>query len=117
MTEARLWHKILLGAAATGRAGLGSIPTPCYSKARGKESRRLIQEEVQAEEEEIHLSRMVGMGKQGAWTKWEHAAGRKVTRGELWRSELSVHAGPGELTCLSTLPEDRVVGTYSQLLS
>lgn len=40
--ETRLRHNILLGRVATGRARLGSTPTPCYSKARGKERQRLI---------------------------------------------------------------------------
>ncbi|XP_063080140.1 uncharacterized protein LOC134470047 [Engraulis encrasicolus] len=85
--EARLRHSTLVGTVATGRAGLGSIPKPCFSKAKGKERRKLIQEEVRAEVEEARLSRVVGMSKQGAWTKWEHVTNRKITWTELWKAE------------------------------
>ncbi|XP_039504261.1 uncharacterized protein LOC120460516 [Pimephales promelas] len=85
--EARLRHSTLVGTVATGRAGFGSNPKPCYSKARGKEKRKLIQEEVRAEVEEARFSRVVGMSKQGAWTKWEQTAGRKITWAELWKAE------------------------------
>ncbi|CAJ1075238.1 LOW QUALITY PROTEIN: uncharacterized protein LOC109089580 [Xyrichtys novacula] len=85
--EARLQHSTLVGTVATGRAGLGSNPKPCYIKARGKERRRLIQDEVRAEVEEARFSRAVGMSKQGAWTRWEHIAGRKITWAELWKAE------------------------------
>ncbi|KAI4881117.1 hypothetical protein NFI96_003824 [Prochilodus magdalenae] len=30
---------------------------------------------------------MVGMSTQGAWTKWKHTAGRKITWAELWKVE------------------------------
>ena len=60
---------------AIGRGGLGSNLKPSYRKASVKEKRKLIQEEVRAEVEEARFSRMVGMSKQGAWTKWEHTAG------------------------------------------
>ena len=64
--RARLWHSTLVGTVATGRAGLGSNPKPCYSRAREKEWRKLIQEEVHAEVEEARFSRSVGMSKEGA---------------------------------------------------
>ncbi len=85
--EARLRHSILVGTVATGRAGLGSNPKPSYSKASVKEKQKLFQEEVHAEVEEARFSRMVGMSKQGVWTKWEHSAGRKITWAELWKME------------------------------
>ena len=62
----RKWHSQTV---ATGQAGLGSNLKPCYSRARGKERRKLIQEEVCTEVEEACFSRSVGMSKQGAWTK------------------------------------------------
>ncbi len=65
----------MLGTVASGRARLGSIPRPHYNGARGKEKRKLILEEVQAEVEEVRFSRTAGMGKQGAWTKWDHTTG------------------------------------------
>lgn len=30
---------------------------------------------------------MVGMSKQGAWTKWEHSDGCKISWAELWKAE------------------------------
>lgn len=41
--ESRLRHGVLVGAVTRGRAGLGTIATPCYDKARGKEQRQLVQ--------------------------------------------------------------------------
>ncbi|XP_069366366.1 uncharacterized protein [Paralichthys olivaceus] len=85
--EARLRHKMLVGSVARGRAGLGSFPKPRYDQARGKEKRQLVQDEIRVEEEEDRYSRMVGMSKQGAWTRWEHAETRKITWTEMWRAE------------------------------
>ena len=39
------------------------------------------------EVEEARFSRLVGMSKQGAWTKWEHIAACKITWTELWKAE------------------------------
>lgn len=85
--RARLQHCNLVSTVATGPAGLGSNPKPSYSKANGKEKQKLIQEEVHAEVEEAQFSRMVGMPKQGAWTKWEYTAGHKITWAEIWKVE------------------------------
>ena len=82
--ESRLRHSELVGTVASGRAGLGSNPRPHYKKAQGKERRQLIQEEVRAGVEEARCSRTVGMRQQGAWTRWEEAAGRKILWTELW---------------------------------
>lgn len=46
--EARMWDSTLVGTMATGCAELSNNPKPCYSRAKGKERRRLIQEEVRA---------------------------------------------------------------------
>ena len=85
--EARLRHSVLVGAVASGRAGLGSNPRPQYNKAQGKERRQLIQEEVRAGVEESRSSRMVEMRQQGAWTRWEQALDRKISWSELWKAE------------------------------
>ncbi|XP_035688709.1 LOW QUALITY PROTEIN: uncharacterized protein LOC118424272 [Branchiostoma floridae] len=87
--EARLRHSVLVGSVAVGRAGLGSCPKPRYDKVSGKEKRQKIQDEIRAGEEEDRRCRMVGMRKQGAWTRWEHADSRKVTWPELCRAEPS----------------------------
>ncbi|XP_076844394.1 uncharacterized protein LOC143489330 [Brachyhypopomus gauderio] len=85
--EAKLQHNILVGNTAVGRAGLGCFPKPRYDKARGREKRQMVQNEIRAEVEEDRRVKMVAMHQQGAWTRWEHAEQRKVTWPELWRLE------------------------------
>lgn len=85
--EARLCHKRLVGVVTRGRAGLGSFPTPQMNTIRGKERRRLVQEEVRAAVEETRTCKAVGMKQQGPWTRWENAVERKVTWAELWKAE------------------------------
>ena len=84
--DARLRHRSLVGVVTRGRAGLGSFPTP-QMNTRGKEGRRLVQEEVRAAVEETRTCKAVGMKQQGAWTRWENAVERKVTWAELWKAE------------------------------
>ena len=60
---------------------------PRFDKARGKERRQLVQNEVRAAVEEERSSRAVGMRQQGAWTRWEQAVERKITWTDLWRAE------------------------------
>lgn len=88
--EARLRHGVLVGNVAVGRAGLGSFPNPRYDKAKGREKRQLVQDEVQTELDEDRLTKMVGMQQQGVWTRWENAEQRKITWAELWSSELDL---------------------------
>lgn len=78
-----------MGSVAMGRAGLGCFPKPRYDLARGKEKRQLVQDVIRVEVEEERHSKMVGMSKQGAWTRWEHAESRKITWAELWKAEPS----------------------------
>ncbi|KAL0148307.1 hypothetical protein M9458_056369 [Cirrhinus mrigala] len=85
--EVRLRHKTLVGSVATGRAGFGCFPRPRYDLARGKERRRLIQDEIRAEVEEERYTKMAGMSKQGAWTRWEQVDPRRITWAELWKAE------------------------------
>ncbi|XP_060938981.1 uncharacterized protein LOC133018922 [Limanda limanda] len=84
--DARLRHRSLVGVVTRSRAGLGSFPTP-QMNTRGKERRRLVQEEVRAAVEETRTCKAVGMKQQGAWTRWENAVERKVTWAELWKAE------------------------------
>lgn len=72
VAESRLRQKALVGSVASGRAGIGFFPSTRVDNAQGKERQHLIQEEVRAGVEEERASRMVGMGQQGAWTKWEN---------------------------------------------
>lgn len=92
--EARLQHSILVGNTAVGRAGLGSFPIPRYDKARGREKRSMIQDEIRAEVEEDRRVKMVAMYQQGTWTRWEHAEQQKLTWLELWRRGTPAHQVP-----------------------
>ncbi|KAK7901244.1 hypothetical protein WMY93_018013 [Mugilogobius chulae] len=84
--EGRLRHKMVMGAVAKGKAGLGLLNVPRFDKAQGKERRHLIQEEIRAEAEEERKVRAITMKQQGAWTKWEQAKVRKVTWNDLWKT-------------------------------
>ncbi|KAK0134264.1 Zinc finger BED domain-containing protein 4 [Merluccius polli] len=79
--DARLRQRCLVGVVTRGRAGLGSFPSP-QMNTRGKERRRLVQEEVRAAVEETRTCKAVGMKQQ-----WENAVERKVTWAELWKAE------------------------------
>ena len=85
--ESRLRHRVLVGTVARGRAGLGTLISPRFDKARGKERRQLVQNEVRAVVEEERSSRAVGMRQQGAWTRWEQVVERKISWADLWRAE------------------------------
>ncbi|XP_075904972.1 uncharacterized protein LOC142903304 [Nelusetta ayraudi] len=87
VAESRLRHRALVGTVATGRAGLGAFPQPCYEKAHGKDKRQLVLREVRAGVEEERTSRMVAMQQQGAWTRWEDALERKVTWSEICQAD------------------------------
>ena len=81
--EERLRHKALLGTVAIGKAGLGFFPRPMISKTKGKEKRKLVQEEVRTGAEEAHYRKMVSLSQQGAWTKWEGVEKKKITGQQL----------------------------------
>ena len=85
--EARLQHSVIVGNVAVGRAGLGSYHRQLYNKASKKEKRKMVQDEIRKEEEEIRLAKMVAMSHQGAWTRWENIDQRKISWSELWRSD------------------------------
>ena len=88
--EERLRHKVLLGTVAIGKAGLFFFfPSPKISKTKGKEKRKLIQEEVHTGTEEVHYRKMVSLHQQGAWKKWESIEKKKITWQQLWRSDFS----------------------------
>lgn len=72
---------------ARGTAGLGSFSTPHIDSIKGRERRRLVQEEVRAVVEEERPCRTVGMRQQGAWIRWKNVIERKVTWAELWKAE------------------------------
>lgn len=81
--EEGLRHKVLVGAVARGRAGIGSLEVPRFDRAQGKERRQLIQEEIRAVVEDERMGRAVAMRQQGAWTKWEQTTEHKLTWNDL----------------------------------
>lgn len=87
VAESRLRQKALVGSIATGRAGIVYFLTNRVDQAKGKEHQHLVQEEEQAGVEEGRVSRMVGMGQQGAWTKWENVLLRKITWFNIWKAD------------------------------
>lgn len=72
-----------MGTVAVGQAELGGFPKPRFDKTHEKVKRQLVQDEIRAEVEENRCTKMVGMYKQGAWTRWEHAESCKITWSEL----------------------------------
>ncbi len=48
---------------------------------------QLVQDQICAEVEEEHYSKMIGVYQQGVWTRWECAEPCKITWTELWRAE------------------------------
>lgn len=87
VAESRLRQKALVGSIATGHAGIGYFPTTRVENPKGKERQHLIQEEVRAGVEEVRASRMVGLGQQGAWTKWNNVLQRKITWSNIWKAD------------------------------
>ena len=81
--------KSLVGTVAIGRAGLGYFPSIQIHKAKGKQRRNLIQEEVRANVEEKRRSKMVGLCRQGAWTRWENFVKRKISWTDIWHADAS----------------------------
>ena len=92
--EERLRQKALVGTVAIGRAGLGYFPSTQIHKAKGKQRRNLIQEEFRACVEEERRSKMVGLSRQEAWTRWENFVKRKISWLDIW------HAGASRLKFL-----------------
>ena len=87
--ESRLRIKTIIGTIADGKKGLGYEKGPNLSKVCGKERRALLLKEVKTGEEEKRLTKMVGMGQQGAWTKWTNVEQRKFSWNDLWRADPS----------------------------
>ncbi len=73
--KAPIWHRRLIGVVTHGKAGLRSFSTPHMNISK-QENRHLVQQEVRAATEDVRLSKVVGVSKQGAWMKWEKAPER-----------------------------------------
>ena len=89
VAEERIRHRALVGIVAKGRAGLGYFSSPQINKATGKDKRDLILEEVRSSAEEERRVKAVGLGQQGAWTRWEGVDKRIVTWSECWGPEFN----------------------------
>ena len=85
--EERLRLKVLVGTVAIGRAGLGYFPSTQIHKAKGEQRWNLIQEEVGASVEEKRRSKMVGLCRQGAWTRLENFVKRKISWSDIWHAD------------------------------
>ena len=89
VAEERLRHKAILGSIAKGRAGLGFFPSTHTNRAKGKERRQLIQEEVREGVEEVRYCKMVGLSQQGAWTRWEDVEKKRIPWSDGWQPDFS----------------------------
>ena len=89
VAEERLRHKDILGLIAKGRTELGFFPSTHTISAKGKERCHLILEEVREGVEEGRYGKMVGLGQQGAWTRWEDVEKKKVTWSDCWRPDFN----------------------------
>ncbi|KAI8483130.1 hypothetical protein Bbelb_391490 [Branchiostoma belcheri] len=76
----------VIGIPCVGKQGIGSSYCQLWGKPNPRERRALIQNEVRHQEDEKRLAKAVGLGLQGAWTRWELPK-RKVTWTELWKLE------------------------------
>lgn len=76
--EARMRHKVLVGAVAKRRASLGNLEVPCFDKAQGRERQQLIQDEIRASAKKERMNKAVAMRQQEAWTRWEQALEQRI---------------------------------------
>lgn len=67
--------------------GTGSLPGTRINDTQGKERQHLVHEEVWAGVDEARASGTVGMGEQGAWTKWENASQQQITWSDIRKVE------------------------------
>ena len=77
--EERLRMKTIIGTVAEGTLGLGYVQTVQINKANKKEYRKFIQDQVRISVEEERMAKTVGLGQQGAWTRWVDIKQRKIT--------------------------------------
>ena len=84
--EGNLKLKDIIGAACTGRQGLGMTHFQRWGKSNSTERRTLVQAEIRDLEEERRKARAVELASQGAWTRWDLPK-RNLTWADLWRLE------------------------------
>lgn len=84
--EGNLRLKDIVGTPCIGRQGLGTSNFQRWGKANSKERRALVQAEVRDLEEERRKAKVVELGSQAAWTRWELPK-RRLTWADLWKLE------------------------------
>ena len=83
--RSRLRMKDIAGIANIGREGLGLSKRQYYCKSNKRDQRTMVTEEIRKIEEEKRQVRMVGLGKQGASTRWE-VPERNLSQGDLLKT-------------------------------
>lgn len=84
--ESTLQMKDVIGNICAGRQGLGAVHFQQWSNSTVKEKQDMIHEEVRNKVEEERRAKAIGLGTQGAWSKWDLPK-RTVTWSDLWRME------------------------------
>ena len=82
--ESWLWHKDIVSATQSGRAGLGMQKHTYFYRASSNEKRKLVAVEIRANQEEVHQTKAAGLVQQGTWTRWETIEARSLSWSELW---------------------------------
>ena len=83
--KSRLKMKDIAGIANRGREGLGLSKRQYYCNSSKRDQRTMVTEEIRRKEEEARHVRMVGLGKQGASTRWE-VPEKHLTQGDLLKT-------------------------------
>ncbi|XP_033747101.1 uncharacterized protein LOC117332324 [Pecten maximus] len=84
--ESRLRHSDIVGTTCIGRQGLGTTQVQRWGTADTVSRRKMVQDNIRKMEEEIRKAKMVEMGAQGAWTRWETTE-RRLTWSDIWKLE------------------------------
>ena len=76
--------KEIIGHTQTNRQGLGATKMQWWSKAKGKEKRDMIIQELKKEEDVKRVQKAVQQGQQGQWTTWDSALQRSLSWNDMW---------------------------------
>ncbi len=88
VAKAALRHRDIVGHVQHGRSGLGvQTTTPTWQKAKPREQRHMVVEEVRQQEEAARCAKAVSQAQQGRWMRWESIERRRITWSELWSME------------------------------
>ena len=86
--ESALRHKDIVGTTNIGREGLGTRTSQRWKDSSPAECRQMVQEEIRRQEDETRSARVVQMGAQAMWTKWD-VPERKLTWSDIWKHDPS----------------------------